>query len=114
MSIFSFLFGKKGENVIDESLPKKPPIYGGDGLTKTTPAIVNCASMVTAQALIDGFINDRVGDEWERVVEYSLKAWDGSDKAIRLVCVETPSGKEGKFYFDLSRPVKVFNKMAGL
>ena len=109
MSIISRLFGKKKNDYDD-----KPPIYGGDGLTDHSPAIINCASMGMAQALIDGFISEKCDGEWERGMEYTLSAPDGTRKPIRMICVKTSNGSEHNFYFDLSRPVSVTMKMSGL
>ncbi len=110
MSIISRLFGGKKKNKYDD----KPPIYGGDGLSDHSPAIVNCASMGMARALIDGFISERCGKEWERGMEYTLAAPDNPKKSIRMICIKTQNGGEHKFYFDLSRPVGVAMKMSGL
>ncbi|EML1877568.1 TPA: hypothetical protein R2X00_005226 [Escherichia coli] len=110
MGIISRLFGGKSKPQYDN----KPPIYGGDGLTDRSPAIVNCASMGMAQALIDGFISERCGEGSERGIEFTLKSPDNSEKLIKMICVTAPDGSEHKFYFDLSRPVAVAMKMSGL
>ena len=110
MSIISRLFGNKKKSEHDD----KPPIYGGDGLSDHSPAIINCASMEMAQALIDRFISEKCGKDWKRGTEFTLKAPNNPDKMIRMICVQTPDGDEHKFYFDLSRPVAVAMKMSGL
>lgn len=92
----------------------KPPIYGGDGLSNESPAIVNCASMGMAQALIDRFISERCGEEWERGVEMTLASRNDPDKSIQAILVKLPDGTENRFYFDLSRPVSVAMKMSGM
>lgn len=92
----------------------KPPIYGGDGLSNESPAIVNCASMGMAQALIDRFISERCGEEWERGVEMTLASRNVPDKSIQVISVKLPDGTEKRFYFDLSRPVSVAMKMSGM
>lgn len=109
MSIFSWLLGGKKKSEYDD----KPPIYGGDGLSDNSPAIVNCASMGMAQAIIDGFITEKCGKDWERGMEYTLSASDAPEKSIRLITVETREGGNHKFYFDLSRPLSVAMKMHG-
>lgn len=110
MSIISRLFGSKRKNNHDD----KPPIYGGDGLSDNSPAIVNCASMGMAQLIIDGFISERCGAGFERGTEFTLKAPDDSDKLIKMISVTAQDGSKHKFYFDLSRPVAVAMKMCGL
>ena len=108
MSIFSKLFGNKNKN------DDKPPIYGGDGLSDNSPAIVNCAGMGMAQALIDSFISEKCGDDWERRTEFTISSPSDSNKLLRLICVQTSDGNDHKFHFDLSRPVGVAKKMSGL
>ncbi len=110
MSIISRLFGSKRKNNHDD----KPPIYGGDGLSDNSPAIVNCASMGMAKALIDGFISERCGNNWERGTEFTIANPNDPNKSLRLICVQTSDGNDHKFYFDLSRPVAVAMKMSGL
>lgn len=89
----------------------KPPIYGGDGLSEEFPAIVNCASTGMAQALIDRFISERCGENWERGIELTLASRDNPEKDIKMVSAKLPNGTENQFYFDLSRPVGVAMKM---
>jgi hypothetical protein len=110
MSIISRLFGSKKEKEHDD----KPPIYGGDGLSDHSPAIVNCASMGMAQALIDGFISEKCGKGWERETEFTIASPSNPSKSLRLICVHTSEGQEHNYYFDLSRPVSVAMKMSGL
>lgn len=92
----------------------KPPIYGGDGLSDESPAIVNCASMGMAQSLIDRFISDKCGEEWERGIEMTLASRNDPEKNIKMISVNLPDGTENRFYFDLSRPVAVAMKMGGM
>lgn len=110
MGIISRLFGGNNKPQDDD----KPPIYGGDGLSDRSPAIINCASMAMAQALIDGFILERCGPGSERGVELTLEAPNNPDKLIKMVSVTAKDGSGHKFYFDLSRPVAVVMKMSGL
>lgn len=91
----------------------KPPIYGGDGLSAESPAIVNCASMGMAQALIERFISERCGNSWETGAELTLASPNDPDKDIKMISAKLPDGTENHFYFDLSRPVGVAMKMAG-
>lgn len=107
MGIFRRLFS----GLIKDKPSDKPPIYGGDGLSKESPAIVNCASMSMAQGLMDRFISEKCGENWERGVELTLASRDDPDKNIKMVSVELPDGTENQFYFDLSRPVDVSLKM---
>ncbi|MDT4843922.1 hypothetical protein FQZ97_778610 [compost metagenome] len=110
MSIISRLFGGKSKEQQDD----KPPIYGGDGLSDRSPAIVNCASMGMAQALIDGFIAERCGRGFKRGIEFTLEAPGNPGKLIKMICATAQDGSKHKFYFDLSRPVAVAMKMNGL
>lgn len=109
MGIFSQLFGGKRKQQHED----QPPIYGGDGLSDRSPAIVNCASMAMAQALIDGFISEKCGEGYERGIEFTLESPNDPDKLVKLIFVTAPDGTEHKFYFDLSRPVAVAMKMSG-
>ena len=89
----------------------KPPIYGGDGLSEASPAIVNCASMRMAHGLIDRFISEKCGDDWERGIELTLASRGHPEKDIKMIAAKLPDGTEKQFYFDLSRPVGVSMKM---
>lgn len=110
MGIISQLFGGRSKQQHDD----QPPIYGGDGLSDRSPAIVNCASMAMAQALIDGFISKKCGKGCERGIEFTLESPNDPDKLVKMICVTTRDGTEHKFYFDLSRPIAVAMKMSGL
>ena len=59
--------------------------------------------MEMAQRLINNFISENCGKEWERGPEFTIKAPNDPDKLIKNICVQTPDGGEHKFYFDLSR-----------
>ncbi|KAB7619455.1 hypothetical protein [Alkalilimnicola sp. S0819] len=109
MGIISRLFGRNSN-----SLDDKPPIYGGDGLSDQSPAIINCASMGMAHALIDRFIAERCGPGFERGIEFTLGPQDNPDKPLKMICVTAQDGVEHRFYFDLSRPVATAIKMGGL
>ena len=61
MGLFGKLFGKKSHS--PEEMDKKPPIYGGDATSAQTAAIINCASMGTANLLTDRFISERHGQK---------------------------------------------------
>ncbi|MBT4450100.1 MAG: hypothetical protein HOC92_10440, partial [Gammaproteobacteria bacterium] len=110
MSIISRIFGKKKKNKYDD----KPPMHGGDGLSKHSPVIVNCASMGMAQSLIDDFITDKCGKGWVRGMEYTIGAPDNPEKLLRMISVESNDGSEYSFYFDLARPVAAAAKMLGI
>lgn len=101
------LLGKKGKSEIDQM----PPIYGGDGLSERSPAIVNCASMRMAQALIDRFISEKWGQQWNRGVELTVADPNDASRSLRVICVVTEEGEEHRYYFDLSRPLGVAMKM---
>ena len=110
MNFISRFFGSKKKSEHDD----KPPIYGGDGLSGHSPAIVNCASMGMARALIDGFISESCGKDWERGTEFTIASPSDPNKSLRMICVQTSDGEECSYYFDLSRPVSVAMKMSGL
>jgi hypothetical protein len=110
MGIISQLLGGKSKERHDD----QPPIYGGDGLSYRSPAIVNCASLGMAQVLIEGFISGRCGQVWEREIEFTLKASDDPSKLVKMICVKAQDGTEHNFYFDLSQPVAVAMKMSRL
>ena len=101
MSIISRFFGSKKKDGYND----KPPIYGGDGLSDTSPVIINCSSMSMAQALIDSFISKQYGNGWERVIEFTIANPNDTNKPLKLIRVKTADGNEHKLYFDLSSPV---------
>ncbi|HUH36500.1 MAG TPA: hypothetical protein VL027_01005 [Spongiibacteraceae bacterium] len=113
MSILQFLTRLFRREKYDPS-GGHPPLYGGDGLTAQSPVIVNCASLSTAQSLMDKFISERCGDTWERTLAASLAGHETSGKLIRLLHVRTPDGVDHEFYFDLTRPNGVAMEMVGL
>lgn len=110
MGFFSKLLGSKKADRSDD----KPPIYGGDGMSAHSPAIINCASIGMAQRLMDKFITEKFGDGWSRGVEFTLESPTDSEKRLKAICVSKPDGSEGKFYFDLSRPLGNAMKMMGI
>lgn len=110
MSILSRLFGSKTKNPYNE----KPPMHGGDGLSKHSPVIVNCASMGMAKSLMDDFITENCGENWIRGMEYTIGVPDNSEKLLKMVNVETSDGASRSFYFDLERPVAATSKMLGI
>lgn len=110
MGLLSKLFGSKKTERPDDKLP----IYGGDGMSALSPAIINCASMDMAQHLMDKFISENFGDGWSRGAEFTLESPDDPEKLLKAICVSRPDGSEGKFYFDLSRPFGNAMKMMGL
>tara|TARA_R110002095_G_scaffold214995_1_gene208127 strand:- start:34 stop:366 length:333 start_codon:yes stop_codon:yes gene_type:complete len=110
MGILSSLFGiKKKENIND-----MPPIYGGDGLSEYSPAIINCASMDMANHLIDKFISEKCGTGWEKGIEFTIAAPDNSEKSLKAINIKQSNGAKACFYFDLSRPITNAMKMLGM
>lgn len=109
MGFFSRFFGGKS-NTDDE----KPAMYGGDGLTQSSPVIINCASMGVAQTLMERVINSHCGKDWTREVEFSLKDPNDPQKSLKMISVVTQDGSKHSFYFDLSRPVKNAMKLQGM
>jgi hypothetical protein len=109
MGFFSNFFSGKSKGEDD-----KPAIYGGDGLTKHTPAIINCGSMRTAQTLMDRVITSHCGGGWTREVDFTLKDPKDPRKSIKMISVCTEGGDKQSFYFDLSRPVKTAVKLQGM
>lgn len=115
MGLFNKFFGNPGSN--KNSSDDKPPIYGGDGTSEEDAAIINCASMGTANRLMDRFISDKHGElekDWNRTVEFFLKSESPNATKIRVIGIKCSDGSEYKFYFDVTRPMKVANKMLGL
>ena len=73
MGFLGRLFGKS-------SSKSEQTIYGGDGLTAETAAIVNCASMSMANLIMDNFISKKHGKkdlDWKCILSGSLTV-DGS------------------------------------
>lgn len=112
MSIFDKLFGtSKNRNPLDD----KPPMYGGDGSSASEAVVVNCASMSTANHLIDRFISERHGkrdDNWKRGVEMFDNSTNQSEFTIRMISVECKDGTVAKYYFNVSRPMAATKKLA--
>lgn len=109
MGLLTFLFGSKKSNFDD-----KPPIYGGDGLSDSSPAIINCASMDMAQHLMDQFMAEKCGTGWERGIEFTLGDPNNPKNNLKAITVKLSNGEITHFYFDLSRPVANAMKMLGL
>jgi len=115
MGLFNNLFGKSKstKNPLDD----KPAIYGGDGKTEGNAAVINCTSMGTANHLMNRYISERHGEfekDWNRTIEFFLNSEESNIPKIRVIGVECSNGSEHKYYFDVSRPMKVANKMLGL
>ncbi|WP_067587930.1 hypothetical protein [Endozoicomonas ascidiicola] len=111
MGFFSKIFGKNEGLGDDIRLNDNPPIYGGDGLSENSPAIVNCASMGMAQAIINTFISDNFGEGSKRGNEYTINHPSDSKKSLKMIVVNKADGENIKVYFDLSRPIGVATKM---
>ena len=115
MALFNKFFGKSKSN--KNPLDDKPPIYGGDGTTEENVAVINCASMGLANRLMDRFISEKHGEiekDWNRTIEFFLKNEESKTPRIRVIGVECSDGAEYQYYFDVSRPMNVANKMLGL
>ncbi|MEX0608812.1 MAG: hypothetical protein WD016_10690 [Balneolaceae bacterium] len=114
MGLFNKFFGssKSNKNPLDD----KPPIYGGDGTTEENAAVINCASMGTANQLINRFIAENHGEfekDWNRTIEHFLNSEKSTAPQIRVIGVKCSDGTSHQYYFDVSRPMKVANKMLG-
>lgn len=70
--------------------------------------------MGMAHALIDSFISEKCGNEWEQKTAFTIAAPNTSNKTVKMVCIQAFDGSEHKFYFDLSRPVDASMKMIGI
>lgn len=115
MGIFKKFFGKSESN--KNPLDDKPPIHGGDGTTEENAAVINCASMRLANRLMNRFISERHGEfekDWNRTIEFFLNSENSSIPDIRVIGVECSNGTEHKYYFDVSRPMKVANNILKL
>jgi len=106
MSFWSNLFGGKSKSAEDN-----PAVYGGDGLTDETPAIINCGSMRVAQELMNQLITSHCGKGWLKEIEFSLRDKIDPQKSIKMISVATSGGDKRSFYFDLSRPVRTSMKL---
>jgi len=110
MGFLSRIFGnKKSHNPLDEL----PPLYGGDASSPSTPVVVNCASMNSANIFINHFIKEKHGEQgtaWERGVEYFVDEEGIPEGSIRAIVVELADGTFVKYYFDISRPMNVAKK----
>lgn len=107
MGFFNKLFGGKDEARTDP-LGGKPPMYGGDGSSPEQAVVVNCASMGTANHLIDRFISERHGEkgkDWQRGIEMFVNAPDVAEYTIRSIGVELSNGGRESYFFDVSRPM---------
>lgn len=115
MGLFNKLFGKSKTN--KNPLDDKPPIYGGDGTTEENAAVINCASMGTANRLMDRFISEKHGEvekDWKRAIEFFRKSEDSNPPMIRVIRIQCSDGSEHQYYFDITRPMNVASKMFGL
>lgn len=115
MGLFNKYFGKSksNKNLLDD----KPPIYGGNGTSEEEAAIINCASMGLANRLMNKFISEKHGEvekDWNRTIELFLTSEELKTPRIRLIGVKCSDGTEYQYYFDVSRPMNVANKMLGL
>lgn len=113
MGFLNALFGKKPSR---PDYTKFPAIHGGDGLSPTTPAIINCASMSVANHLIDQFISKHHGEKnvnWDRNGEFFVNVADLPEFTVRAIHVATNSESEPTYYFNLERPIRVAKAMMG-
>jgi len=115
MGFFNKIFGRSKPS--KKSFDDKPPIYGGDGTTEQNAVVINCASMGMANNLMDRFISERHGDketDWNRTVEFFLNSDQQSTPEIRFLGIKCNNGDEHQYYFNVSRPMNVANKILGL
>lgn len=111
MNFFSRLFGrKKVDKQETHSSPEEslPAIYGGDGLSKTSPAIINCASNRMAASLMNQFISEKHGvkdQDWTEQMALSLDSDITECGLIKAVIIEV-NDETFTYYFDLSRPMR--------
>ena len=99
MGFLDRLFGKS-------SSKSEQTIYGGDGLTPETAAIVNCASLKMANLIMDNFISKKHGKKdhnWKWTVSCSLSV-DGP--SIRRIVISTTDVENISYYFNVDRPEK--------
>ena len=109
MSFFSKLFKKSPQRTSPTS-----HVHGGDGMSEYSPAIVDCSSPSLANRLIDRFITERCGNDWERDMEMTIKNPKNQSKSLRLICVKKSGGEIANFYFDLSKSIDGAMRIAGL
>lgn len=114
MGLFNNFFSKSNQK--KDPSKGKPPVYGGDGTSKENAAVVNCASMSLANRLINDFISKKHGElekDWNRNIEYFLNSEESENPRIRVISIECSDGSNHEYYFDVSRPMGVANKMLG-
>jgi hypothetical protein len=91
------------------------PLYGGDGLTSETAVVVNCASMATADTLINRFITQKHGQQgWQRGLEMALTPASSPSKTIRSVVITLADKTQTTYYFDITRPATATMKLVQL
>ena len=108
------VIGQKRRQLSVNTDREAPPIYGGDATGKDEPAIVNCASMGLANQLIDRFISERhgtQGEAWQRGAEFFVNKESG--RFIRCINVDLSNGQTTAYFFDVTRPMRVAEKMLG-
>ena len=114
MGLLNFLFCKKRPSA--REFDKFPPVYGGDAMEPQTAAIINCASMVTAQHIIDHFISECHGkkdEDWRRNIEYFVNEEEIPEFTIRAIVITTPSRENLTYYFNIARPINATKKSKG-
>jgi len=112
--IAEFFTARKKEPTVDPA-DQNPPLYGGDGLTAETAVIVNCASMATADTLINRFIAQKHGQQaWQRGVEMTLTPAASPSRTVRSVAIILADKTQTTYYFDVTRPAAATTKLVQL
>ena len=116
MWLFDLLFGKKPPKKLPPILGKDdiPTICGGDAGSVETVATVICASMSTANLLIDKFISERHGEkntDWEAECEFFVNETNIPKFTVRAFGISTKSGETYTYYFDVARPMNATKKL---
>jgi len=109
-----FNFFKKQPKTPDYNA--QPPIGGGDGSTKEQVIVLNCASIGMAQMLINRIISEKFGKkgiDWKGGIEMFAPGANGPDSYIRILTFSLKNGIRERFYFDLTRSMKVVDKLRG-
>lgn len=91
-------------------------ISGGDGSSPQQAMVLNCASVGMARKLIDDVLSNELGVEdrdWTNVLEFFLPDANGPERFIRCIVVKVPPDGKRNFYFDMTRAMRVLDKMRG-
>jgi hypothetical protein len=88
MRLLDFLFDKKLPSAREAQ--NTPLIYGGDGMSEKTAAVVNCGSMGYAKLLIDQFISEQLGQkdtDWKHLAAAFVKPPGLPEFTVRAIGV---------------------------